>query len=167
MSIQKVSNKLKLFSSSLAYLGAIALLGMMCLTTADVIGRYIFNSPVVGAYELTEFLVLILIFSYLAYTQSMGSHVSVELIVNKLPRTTQIILHVFNHTVSLIIWGLIAWKGFENAVEQMGTGEISPNLAVPNYPFIFFLSLGCFVMCIEYLRNILQIFGTQIEDIGI
>jgi TRAP-type C4-dicarboxylate transport system permease small subunit len=35
---------------------------MMCLTTVDVVGRYVFNSPVLGAFELTEFLVLILIF---------------------------------------------------------------------------------------------------------
>ena len=33
---------------------AILLFCLMALTTADVIGRYVFNSPLRGAFELTE-----------------------------------------------------------------------------------------------------------------
>src|SRR5712691_5124568 len=36
---------------------------LMALTTADVIGRYIFNWPLRGAFEITELLLLTLIFA--------------------------------------------------------------------------------------------------------
>ncbi len=153
-------------SSYLSRIGAIALFGMMCLTTLDVIGRYLFNKPVLGAFELTEFLVLILIFSYLAYTQSVDAHVSVELFVGRLPKKIQTLIYLFNHTVSLALMMLVAWKSFEKAMELIETGENSPNLSLPNYPFVFFMTLGCVVMCIEYLRNLLQVFESKKGEKG-
>ena len=66
MSIERIHKKMEWLSSNLSYLGSIALFAMMSLTTVDVVGRYFFNKPVLGAFELTEFLVLILIFSFLA-----------------------------------------------------------------------------------------------------
>ena len=58
---------------------------MMGLTAADVACRYIFNRPIIGVFELTEYLVLILIFSFIGYTQSQGGHVSVDLLLPRLP----------------------------------------------------------------------------------
>ena len=52
MDVEAVSRKLGRLSSMLAYVGACALFVMMCLTTADVVGRYIFNSPILGVFEL-------------------------------------------------------------------------------------------------------------------
>ena len=51
------------------------------LTTVDVVGRYVFNSPITGVFEITEYLVLILIFSFIGYTQSQKSHVAVDLLL--------------------------------------------------------------------------------------
>ena len=45
----------------LRFVAMTVLAGMMFLTAADVILRYIFNRPVTGAYELIEFLMAILI----------------------------------------------------------------------------------------------------------
>ncbi len=77
----KILNIFKRLSTYLAYIGALSLFAMMCLTVADVAGRYIFSKPILGAYELTEFMVLVLIFSFLAYTQAHKSHVAVDLFI--------------------------------------------------------------------------------------
>ena len=42
---------------------AVLLFGLMGLTTADVIGRYVINSPLRGAFEITELLLLTLVFA--------------------------------------------------------------------------------------------------------
>ena len=42
---------------------AVLLFCLMALTTADVVGRYIFNWPIRGAFEITELLLLTLIFA--------------------------------------------------------------------------------------------------------
>ncbi len=52
---------------------------------------------------------------------------------------------------------LITWMGFEKALEMVGTGESSTNLALPSYPFVFFLVIGCAVLSIEFLKDIVAI----------
>jgi len=165
MTMKTVSDKLGRISSALAYVGACSLFGIMCLTTADVVGRYFFNAPILGVFELTEFMVLILIFSFLAYTQFTKTHVSVDLLITLFPKKFRIYIELFNHSLCLILMGLITYMGFSRALELVEFGEASPNLGVPLYPFVFFLVLGCFVMCIEYIRDLLRLFGDRKETI--
>lgn len=149
--------KLGLFSSTLGYLGAFSLFVMMCLTAVDVVGRYVFNSPITGTFELTKFLVLILIFSFLANAQAHKMHVTVDLILSRFPKRFRLYVELFNHAMSLTIMALITWIGTQRAFELKEVSEASPNLGIPFYPFAFFLVLGCFVMCIEYIRNLINV----------
>jgi TRAP-type C4-dicarboxylate transport system permease small subunit len=144
-------------STYLAYFGALVLFLMMCLTIADVAGRKIFNSPILGAFELTEFMILVLIFSFLGYTQSHKNHISVELLMRFFPQKIQDIIEIFNHIACFAIMALIVWTGLQKAIETMNSGEASPNLAVPDYPFVFFLVIGCAVMCIEYIKDFAEL----------
>ena len=55
--MKAVAKIIKSLNALLAYLGSYVLFGMMLLTTCDVVGRYILNLPITGAYEITEVLV--------------------------------------------------------------------------------------------------------------
>jgi hypothetical protein len=59
---------------------------------------------------------------------------------------------------------LITWMGLEKALELMEVGEASPNLGIPDYPFVFFLTLGCTIMCIEYIRDIIRLLSNIKEQ---
>ena len=154
---------LQSLSTYLAYTGAFFLFAMMCLTIVDVTGRKLFNKPVLGAFELTEYMILILIFSFLGYTQSKKSHISVDLFMMFFPEKLKVFIEIFNHLACLLIMALIVWMGFEKAYEMVGTGESSPNLGLPTYPFVFFLVLGCAVMCIEFIRDLVRIIKSKKE----
>ena len=157
------SKKIQKVSSILGYFGAIALFGMMLLTTIDVVGRYLFNAPLMGAFELTEYLVLILIFSFLCNAQSHKDHVSVDLLFNKFPRKFRKIINICNHVACLVLMALIAWMSYFKALELKEVGEASPNLVIPDYPFVFFLVLGCIVLCLEYIRDIILLISGKTE----
>jgi TRAP-type C4-dicarboxylate transport system permease small subunit len=141
--------------------GAVALFSMMAMTTADVAARYIFNKPIIGVFELTEYLVLILIFSFLGYTQSERGHVSVDLLMPRLPTKFIAAVDLINHLACLALMAIIFWMGIEKALELRSVGEASPNLGIPDYPFVFFLAAGCLVMCFEYLRNIIELIASR------
>jgi TRAP-type C4-dicarboxylate transport system permease small subunit len=155
--MNKILKILQRLSTYLAYVGAFSLFAMMCLTIADVAGRYIFNKPILGAYELTEFMVLVLIFSFLGYTQAHKSHVAVDLFIVFFPSKFKMVIEILNHLACLAIMILITWMGFEKAIEMMESGESSPNLTLPSYPFVFFLVIGCGVLAIEFIKDIFQI----------
>lgn len=159
MEREKLLKKLEAVSACLAYVGSVALVCMMTLTTVDVAGRYLFNKPIIGAFEITEFLVLILIFSFIGFAQAGKAHVSVDLLVAQLPGRLQKAVDLFTHTLCFILMGLITWMGIQRALELMAVGGASPNLKVPAYPFVFFLALGCAVMCLQYLVDIIRLFA--------
>lgn len=164
MNSSTFSKIIQKISTLFGYLGAVALFAMMLLTTSDVVGRYIFNSPILGAFELTEYLVLILIFSFLCNAQSSKDHVSVDLLFNKFPKKLRDVVNIFNHVVCLILAALIVWMSFLKALELKEVGEASPNLVIPDYPFVYFLVAGCVVLCLEYLRDIIVLVSGKKED---
>src|SRR4249920_4144256 len=59
---------------------AVLLFYLMALTTADVIGRYVFNWPLRGAFEITELLLLTLIFAGLPLASRADEHVTLDFI---------------------------------------------------------------------------------------
>lgn len=157
MDVKTIVTKFSTLSAALSKLGSVALVAMMIVTVIDVAGRYLFNTPILGAFELTEFLVLILIFSFLAHTQSQKRHICCEILADLLPNKIQFVSGVINSIISLVLFGLITYMGIVKAIELMQTGESSPNLVIPNYPFAFFLALGGLVMCIEYAKDIITL----------
>ncbi len=149
-----VLKKKRSLSTYLSFIGNIALAAMMLLTTADVIGRYFFNTPVLGAYEITEYLMLIMVFSFLAAAQSSKVHINVDIVFNHLPTGLRHILERMNHLVCLLMMILVTWMGVQRVLELKKTGEASVLLKIPDYPFAIFLVIGCLVFCIEFFKDV-------------
>lgn len=59
--------------------GAILLLTTVIVTSVDVFGRYFFNAPLRGGFELTEVLMLCFIFPAIPLVTWRGGHISVDL----------------------------------------------------------------------------------------
>ena len=156
MSALSVWRKLGAASKWMSYLGVASLLVMMLITAADVFARYVFNSPILGVFELTEFLVLILVFSFIAYTQAEGGHISVDFVVARFPKRVRRAVELFNRAVCLGLMAMIAYMSFLRALELREVGETSLNLGIPDYPFVLFLVLGCLVACVEYVRDLIR-----------
>ena len=72
-------------------LGMAALFAMMCLTTVDALWRYLFNSPIVGAYEITEkYLMLTCIFFGMSYTYRGRVSIRVTILMDRMPKSAKI-----------------------------------------------------------------------------
>jgi len=140
----------------LAYVGGYVLFGMMVLTTSDVIGRYIFNLPITGAYEITEAMMVTLVFFFIGYTQATKAHVSVDLVVNLLPRKIRVVIDITTHLLSLLMMILVAWMSIVRWLELMRIKEYTPILHIPVSPFLLVLALGCLVFCIELGKDIFK-----------
>ncbi len=157
MNIRNLVNITGIFSYVMSRIGCLALFLMMGLTVVDVFKRHVLNTPILGSFEITRYLVVILIFSFIGYAQSQKTHVNVDIFVNVFPKKLQFFIDLFNYSISLILMALVTWKGYEKAMESMATGDSPMNLPIPEHPFVFFLAVGCGVMCIELARDIIRI----------
>jgi TRAP-type transport system small permease protein len=70
---------------ALELVAAVLVTGLVLVTCTDVIGRYLFNSPLSGAFEVTQVLLGALVFAALPLTTAAGGHVEVDLLVPLLP----------------------------------------------------------------------------------
>ena len=122
-------------------LGAAALMGMMLLTVADVVGRF-FKAPIFGSVEVVGFLAAILVAAALPYTYRADGHVGVEILVRLLPKQKQLWITILTRTLSLILFSLITWQMFLYAKDIHETGEVSMNLEFPVYYIVYLLSAG-------------------------
>ncbi len=114
---------------------------MMMLTTLDVFGRYFFNKPVQGTFEMTEIMLSAIVFCSLAFCQFGNGHISVDILVNHFSTKTQRSIETLNYIITILVLVLIAIMSFQNGLMVKETGDVTMILGIPIYPFIFLVSL--------------------------
>lgn len=111
---------------------SVALISALVLVTVvDVVGRYLFNAPLTGAFELTQVLLGALVFAALPLTTRRGEHVEVDLLVHVLPDRIQDVLGIFAGFVSGVVLLAFAWRLWIVAAEQMEIGARTSSLGIP------------------------------------
>ena len=144
-------------------LGRVILGLMVLLITTDVVLRYFFNRPIKGSYELVEFMLVVLVYLGLAYTQTNKGHVSVSLFTNKLSPGALSVVHSATHLLSLGIFVLITWRGIIQAQALRANGTTSDLLFIPTYPFMWVVVFGSALLCVIFLTDFLDALGNAIQ----
>ena len=133
---------------------ALLLFGLMMLTTADVIGRYIFNWPLRGAFEITELLLLTLIFAGLPLASRAGEHVTLDFIDRLFgARGRERLRRLMDLACGVIILGL-AWRVWVKANKIAAYGDTTEVLRLPVGPFVYFMAVMVAVTGIVHLAKV-------------
>ncbi|MFH0782151.1 MAG: TRAP transporter small permease [Pseudomonadota bacterium] len=143
-------------ASCLSALAGAALAIMMFLMAVDVICRYIFNSPIPGALELIEYLMAITVPLSIAYCAAQHSHVSVEMVVERLPQPIQLGLKIIITIFSLIFIGVVDWQSIYNVVDSYDSNITSAVLQIPAYPFTVPVAIGMSFYAIFMLLQLIK-----------
>ena len=130
------------------YVSAVALFSMMLLVALDVGLRSLFKLPILGSVELTEFLMLALVFFGMAYTQKKKGHVMVEAVIERFNFRTQSVFKCITTVVAIVVFFLISWQSVIRANVLSNGNYISPVWHIPTAPFVYFAVLGAAVICI-------------------
>ena len=159
--LKGITKRAGFLSTLLGHAGGYILFCMMLLTVCDVIGRYVFNSPITGAYEVTETMMVTAVFFFIAYTQTQKGHIAVDLVVIMLPRKIRVAIDIITHLMSLCILFLLAWMNILRWLELMARNEHTPIIHLPVSPFVLIIALGCFVFSIELIKDVVRLLMHQ------
>jgi TRAP-type C4-dicarboxylate transport system permease small subunit len=118
----------------LGYVAALALFGMMVLTFADVVGRK-FGSSIAGSLELTELLMLVVIFVGLPIASLKGEHVFFDLLDQFLPEYLRRIQSALANAICAALLLGAAWLVWGRAARTAVQGDITAQLAITIAPF--------------------------------
>jgi len=146
--VKKGIQRLNRFISGI---GAVFLIPLMLITSSDVIGRDIFNHPIAGTVELSEYMLAVFILMGLAYSQQVKAHVAVSLFISRISARAQLILNMVTILLSLFIFSILAWQGWKVGIEER---TVSDMLRIPQYPFRLLVALAAFLLCLELLIDL-------------
>jgi TRAP-type C4-dicarboxylate transport system permease small subunit len=135
----------KLLSTLCGLLAALALFAIMVLTFVDVAGRKFLSTSVTGSLELTELLMVVVIFAGLPLVSLRGEHVVFDSLDRWLPAG---LLRLQQALVDLLSGALLlglAWLMFTKAGQMQEYGDTTAQLKLLLAPFVYLMGVLCAV----------------------
>jgi TRAP-type C4-dicarboxylate transport system permease small subunit len=147
-------------------IGMIALATMMFVTAFDVFGRKLFNSPILGSYEIVELLMAICIGLGIAHCGMMRGHINIDLLLMRLSKKTNAIIGTVTGMVAFVIIGIAAWQTCIYIGNKIGTKAVTTVLYIPIYPFVAIVAIGLIMYCIVLIIHWLEYLQQAITKEG-
>ena len=123
------------FLRALALGAGIVLLGLLGLVLFDVVMRYALRLPFLGAYEMTELAMVLVVFLALPYCAATGGHVAVDVLSPLLDRPGLRWFNALIHLAGAALMLVIAWQATLYAMGSVARGEATNMLRIAKYPF--------------------------------
>jgi TRAP-type C4-dicarboxylate transport system permease small subunit len=127
-----------------ALLGVVAsaiLLAMMLLTVVDVVARYLFSRPLRGAFEITELMLLVLIFAGLPLVSFADEHAVMDFIDRLLGPRGQGWLERGVQLVNAGFMFLLTWLVWRKADRIWAYRDATDVLRIVYGPFVYFMAV--------------------------
>jgi TRAP-type transport system small permease protein len=145
----------------LGWLSALSVAWIVALTFADVLGRYLFASPVRGSVEMIEYAMAMVIFSALPLVTRQRGHVSVSLIDGWFKGLGQRIKVLICDVISALALGLLTWRLFLQGQGDLESGNATVVLELPHAPLSFAMAFLAGLTTLVVLAHISQAFRRQ------
>ncbi|MFO1214852.1 MAG: TRAP transporter small permease [Burkholderiaceae bacterium] len=136
---------LRLLQAALKRLAECCMVALALLTLADVLGRYVFNVSVMGAVEVTEILMVGVIFSGMLLATLAREHVVVDLLPISAGRLGRRAVLWLSHLTAAGVSALLGATSWSQAASAREFGDQTQMLNLPLAPVVYFMSAMLFV----------------------
>ncbi len=133
----------KLLETLCGLLSGIALFAIMVLTFLDVGGRKLLSHSITGSLELTELLMVVVIFGALPLVSERGEHVVFDSLDPYLPDVIKKIQRGLVHLLCGAALLGLGWLMWQTGTDFLQTGETTAQLQILKAPFIYGMGVLC------------------------
>ncbi|TVP43475.1 MAG: TRAP transporter small permease [Halomonas sp.] len=139
-------------------LAALFLVLMALHVSLDVGLRYLFGKSFTGTLEVVSFYYMVaVVFLPLAYVELQQEHISVDVVVGRLPPAVQLTLYLLAGVLGLIYFGMLCYQSYLDAVRA----TVRMETAMANFKFYLWpsrwaLPVGFAAMCLAILANMIK-----------
>lgn len=130
---------------------ALALFAIMLLTLVDVSGRKALSASVPGSLELTELLLVVVIFSSLPLVALAGEHVVFDSLDAWLPPWLQRTQQAAVEVLCAVALGALAWLMWVKGSQMTGYGDTTAQLRLPVGVFVHLMSVLIWLAALAHL----------------
>ncbi|WP_293752128.1 TRAP transporter small permease [Limnohabitans sp. Rim8] len=130
----------QLLQRTLGYLAAAVLFLMMIVTAVDVVGRYFFNKPLAGGFEITEIGLALLIYCALPLVSARREHIVIDTFDVFMSPGVKTFLNRLSDVVCFVALSGVGYILFRRAVRVAEYGDTTNVLLLPLAPVVYTMS---------------------------
>lgn len=137
----------------------------VALAFTNVVTRYVFDSSITWASELTVYLFLWSVFFGAAYCFKQDAHISISILLEKASPVTAKFLLLMAHTITLVFLLAVAYYGYEYVLFVHELEEVSVDLEMPMWIIYLVIPISFFFASYRVGEKIVEIIKTPAKDV--
>jgi TRAP-type C4-dicarboxylate transport system permease small subunit len=162
--LEKALNTIKTINFRICNIAMVVLFILMFLTTIDTITRKTPLGGIPDSMDFTEIFMVLIVFCGLAYLESEGGHIRVDMIVNAFPRIGKKIIEVVTYLLGAAILFALFYSMMGNITSTYHSGAATQLIHVPQWPFVVIVTAGILMYAITVLFNGIAILIKKDEE---
>lgn len=156
----------RVLNTVLGYITFAAFFVIMAFIVVNVVMRYIFNSPVLGAYEIVEQMMFVGVFCSFAYAQQEGAHIRVNMLISHLPRRLAMVICALTSLAATAVLALLTYAAYKQDMSAITYAYSTAQLKISLVPF-YTLEVVCsaifaFAVALNAVEYIIGIFNEEL-----
>ncbi len=140
----------------LTLIGGIVILLLVFLAVTNVLGRWIFNAPINGYIDWVEQSMAFMAFMGIAYTQRLGGHIRMDLVVGMLKGRTLWVVELISTTAMFGLTLILTYGSYLHFERAFVNGDSSLDIDLPVWPAKLVVPVAFTILS---LRLLLQMWG--------
>jgi TRAP-type C4-dicarboxylate transport system permease small subunit len=146
----------RIVSAVLCVIGAIPLVIMMIIVTANSLGRALFRTPVTGTIEIAGLAGVIVVAAAVGFTARERGNVAVDVLMSRLKPKAKRILDTVTFTLSLGAVVFLLYAVILDAFKSLKLKEVTMTMNFSTSPFKFAWAAGVFILACFLLVHVIR-----------
>lgn len=133
--------------------GSVWVAAITVLVCADILGRLLFQYPLVGVPEIVKVSIVAIVWLQIPHTLKTGGHLRSDVVTRFLSSRNRALVDLFAYVLGAIIFGLLVYSGWDTMIQAWEMGEFEGELPVrvPTYPLRSIVLLGAALTALQFL----------------
>ena len=149
----------RILEYALLSVSVLVILGLMAYVSLEVLMRYGFNAPQPGHLELSELLIVAVVFLAVSYTQRTHGHVGMDLVLDTMSPGLRRLSVMAALLVSALVCAIIGWFSAKNAYTLWLYDDVT--MTEPyfkTWPWAGTISLGYGMLTLRMIAQFLSLY---------
>jgi|TARA_Y100001001_G_scaffold90696_1_gene88477 TRAP-type C4-dicarboxylate transport system permease small subunit len=142
--------------SLLTLAGGFAIFLLVLLATVNILGRWIFSSPISGYVDWVEQAMAFIAFLGIAYTQRMGGHIRMDILVGKFRGRYLWFTELVTTLLMLAVTSVLIYGSYMHFWRAYTIGDSSLDINLPTWPAKLVVPIALTILA---MRLLLQLWG--------
>jgi TRAP-type C4-dicarboxylate transport system permease small subunit len=161
--LARIDSGLAMANRFMVYIASVALFGMMIVVVIDVIGRYAFDKPLMGAYELVGYLMAIAGPWAIGYSQIQKGHIRVDFLLKRFPNRGQAVITSIAYLIGVVVFSVLCYCMVTKTQYFLGLkhGNTTDTMGIPIAPFTILVAIAlgmlALVLIFDFIHALLEV----------